>query len=141
MSTRIEELEAYNRAGIGIVALTLDIRLRQLSVGFENQWICGPALEPLDDWSDEDVAHNGLARDRIEDYVTTCVGGSAGVFLYNLAQRRHIQRSQGDAGLQMKHLRQMCQCAEPESDRAFAIAFALLGKTDDGDTEGTMLRL
>ena len=35
----------------------------------------------------------------------------------------------------------MWDCLEPEIDRAFAIAFGLLGHVDDGDPEGTMLRL
>ena len=138
---RIHELEAYHQAGIGVLAVKLDVRLQQLSVGFEKQWTSGPTLEPLENFRKEDVEHSSCNRDRVEDYLTASLGGSAGVFLFNLGRRRHFQRSHGDAGLEMKHLRRMWQCVEPEVDRAFGIAFALLSKFDDSDTEATLWRL
>lgn len=137
----LEEREAYHAAGIGVLAMKLHIPLRQLSIGFEHPWVVGPRLEPLEPWCAEEVIHDTFKRSRIEDYLTVCLGGTAGSFLYALGRRRHLQHSLGDAGLSMKYLRRTLACMEPEVDRAFAIAFALLGRFDDGDAEATLWRL
>jgi hypothetical protein len=141
MSTTIDEPQAYYQAGIGVLAVELDVGLRRLSVGYRHHETAEPTLEPLDVQSVRKGQLGSLEREQIEDYLTTCLAGSAAQFLYSLNRRCQLKQSFGAAGLEMKYLRRMWDCVEPETDRAFAIAFGLLGHVDDGDAEGTMLRL
>jgi hypothetical protein len=137
----LEEREAYYAAGIGVLAVKLDIRVLQLSIGYQHQWVSGPMLEPLEHLRMEDTAHCAGDQAEVENYLTAYLGGTAGVFVRLLTRRCHLQRSQGDAALHMKFLRRTLACDDPEVDRAFAIAFALLSRVDLGDTEATVWRL
>ena len=47
----------------------------------------------------------------------------------------------GEAGLEMKFLREVWQCLQREPDRAVAIICGSLGEYDDGDIEATTRRL
>ena len=73
--------------------------------------------------------------------MTALLAGSAASFLRAQEQRCQIKRSLGDAGLEMKFLREIWQCLQPEPDRAVAIVCGSLGKFDDGDAEATIRRL
>lgn len=137
----LEEREAYRTAGIGVLANKLDVRVVQLSIGVENQWLPGPLLEPLERLRDAELAFSESARMRVEDYVSAHLAGLAAEFLYVLARRRQLQKSQGDAVVHMKFWRRLLECGTPENDRAFAIAFGYLGKCDAGDSEATVYRL
>lgn len=96
---------AYYKAGIGVLAHKLSIGLRQLAIGFEHQFSSGPKLDCLQELSMEDVAFSESGRQDVEDYLTVCLGGTAGELIYVLANRRHLQRAQGDTAYLWKFWR------------------------------------
>ncbi len=78
---------------------------------------------------------------QVEDYATTLLAGSAASFLRVESQRCPLKRSLGDAGLEMRFLREVWQCLQREPDRAVSLICGSLGAFDDGDVEATTLRL
>lgn len=137
----LEAREAYRKAGVGVLAVKLEVRVLQLSIGFEHQWGSGPMLEPLEKLSAKDAAFSESGRMRVEDYVTSHLGGVAGELLYVLANRCHLRCSQGEEVIHWKFWRRTWECSDPEVDRAFAIAFAYLRNHDQGDAEASLWRL
>jgi hypothetical protein len=50
-------------------------------------------------------------------------------------------QSLGNADLELEQLREMWQCPEPETDRAFALVFGSFGQIDDGDGDAALYGL
>jgi hypothetical protein len=135
-----QDFRAYYWAGIAVLAIKSDIEIECLDVGDANGLNGKAILEPISS-SDMDVGLNSWKARKVEDYVTTLLAGSAASFIRVLGRRGHLKRSLGDAGLEMRFLREVWQCFQPEPDRAMAIICGSLGKYDDGDAEATFKRL
>jgi hypothetical protein len=135
------DTNAYYWAGIGIVAVKFDVKFKSLSLGDLDGHDGCAILEPVGNYCDLDVGMDPFKASKVEDYATTLLAGSAASYIRARDKRCHLKRSLGEAGLEIKFLRQIWQSLHREPDRAIAIIFGSLGAFDDGDTEGTTRRL
>ena len=134
-------MSEYYWAGIAVVASHFEIRVQHLSVGDEYCLDGSAMLEPLETWCDSDAGMNPFLMAKVEDYVTALLAGNAAAFIRESEERCQLKKSFGEGGLEMKFLRKVWQCLQPEPDRAAAIIVGFLGEYDDGDIEATVRRL
>lgn len=137
----IEVLAAHYKAGIGVAAATLGVRIRTLGMDYDAGARFGFSLEPLSSWigkKPESLAHRVSL---IEDYIVVCLSGDAARFICASTRRPHLRRSSAGAGPELKQLRLLWECLEPESERALVIALGTLPVLDEGDPEATIYRL
>jgi hypothetical protein len=131
----------YYWAGITVVASHFEIRVRHLSLGDEYGLDGAATLEPVETWCHSDAGMNPFRTARVEDYATALLAGHAAVFIRDSDERCQLKKAYGQAGLEMKFLRRVWQCLQPEPDRAVALIVGFLGEYDDGDVEATAQRL
>jgi hypothetical protein len=74
---------------------------------------------------------NPFKAAKVEDYATTLLAGSAASYIHVQDKRCRLKRSFGEAGLEMKFLRQLSQSVQREPDRAIAIIRGSLGVQSD----------
>ena len=139
--TGIEVLSAYYKAGIGVAAATIGVRIRTLGLEYDSGAKFGFSIEPLSNLIGQATQSMPQQIGLIEDYITVCLAGAAGRFAYSDARRGQVQRSMQGAAHELRQLRLLWECLEPESERAFIIALGTLPKLDEGDPEATMYRL
>jgi hypothetical protein len=135
------DFHVYYSAGIGVVAAKYGIEVQRISIGDENGLDGEVVLEPIGELCSLNVGLDYFKAMQVENYSTTLLAGSAASFIRVQDQRCHLKRSLGDAGLEMKFLREVWQCLQREPDRAVAIICGSLGAYDDGDIEATTRRL
>jgi hypothetical protein len=134
------DFHLYYRAGIG-VALKHGIEVKRISMDDEIGLDGESILEPIGESRSMNVGLDHSKAMQVESYATTLLAGSAASFIRVQGQCCHLKRSFGDAGLEMKFLREVWQCLQREPDRAVAIICGSLGDYDDGDVEATTRRL
>jgi hypothetical protein len=130
----------YYWAGIRVIAVKYGIEVQRISIGDQNGLNGEAVLEPVGKWCNLNVGLNYFKAMQVENYATTLLAGAAS-FIRVQDQRCHLRRSFGDAGLEIKFLREVWQCLQREPDRAAAIICGSLGEYDDGDVEATARRL
>lgn len=140
-SSGIEKLAAYYKAGIGVAAATFGVRIRTLGLEYDAGAKFGFSLEPLAEWLARDPESHEHRVELTAEYITVCLAGDAGRFIYAAARRRQLRRSREGAGPELRHLRLLWDCLEPESERALIVALGTLPKLDEGDAEASMYRL
>lgn len=139
--TRIEVLAAYYEAGIGVAAAAYGVQIQTLAIEYDAGAKFGFSIEPLAQWivrHPESFAHR---VELIEEYVTVCLAGDAGRFIHTESRRCQLQRSLQGAGPELRQLRLLWECLEPETERALVVALGTLPKLDDGDPEASVMRL
>ena len=122
------DFHIYYWAGIGVVAVKYGIEVQRISIGDENGLGGEAVLEPIGKWCSLNVGLDYFKAMQVENYATALLAGSAASFIRVQDQRCHLKRSLGDAGLEMKFLREVWQCLQREPDRAVAIICGSLGR-------------
>jgi hypothetical protein len=135
------DFHIYYWAGIGVSAVKYGIGIHRISIGDDHGLDGEAVLEPVGNWCDLNVGLDYFKAMQVENYISTLLAGSAASFIRVQDQRCHLKRSLGDAGLEMKFLREVWHCLQREPDRAVAIICGSLGAYDDGDVEATTQRL
>lgn len=138
---RLEDLEAHYLAGIGVAGVTLDLRIRILSLGYDPAAHHGFSIAPLAISPGSGFGDSYSHLQSIEDYITVCLAGAAGRYIRGVALRCHLKRSLGNTDLELAQLRQAWSASEPETERALIISLGHLHVADDGDMEASVLRL
>jgi hypothetical protein len=131
----------YYWAGIAVVAVKYDIDVVQISIGDELGIDGEVQLEPIGKCCNLNVGLDFFQALEVENYATALLAGSAASFIRVQERRCHLKRSYGNAGLEMKFLREVWECLQREPDRAVAIICGSLGEYDDGDVQATTQRL
>ena len=135
------QLNAQYCAGIGVIAVKFGITVKRLWIGNEEGSLCDALLEPINISRVADADLDYFRTMQIEDYATALLAGSAANFIREQDQLCHLKRSFGDAGLEMRFLREIWQGERRKPDRAMAIICGFLEEYDDGDIEATAKRL
>ena len=115
--------------------------MQRISICDQNGVNGEAVLEPIGKWCSLNVGLDYFKAMQVENYATALLAGSAASFIRVQDHRCHLKRSLGDAGLEMKFLREVWQCLQREPDRAVSIICGSLGDYDDGDVEATTRRL
>ena len=139
--TARNDLKPYYQAGIGVVANKFGIEVKRLSLKVIRGQASGVVLQPVQKWCKLNVFTDDFKILLLEEYVMTCLAGSAARYIRLDDLRGPLKKSLGSAGLELEQLRKMWQCSDAETDRAFALVFGSMGQIDDGDTDATLLRL
>jgi hypothetical protein len=134
------DLRPYYLAGIGVAATKFGIGLKLLSLQ-RGAAGSGAVLHPVRKWCKLDVSIDDFKILQLEEYIMTCLAGSAARCIRLEDLRGPLKQSLGNADLELEQLREMWQCSEPETDRAFALVFGSFGQIDDGDSDATLYRL
>lgn len=132
-----DHLAIYFNAGVAATAVHFEIGVKRVSLMLRNQRRDRPLLAPMDELAEIRRSANRNVRQAYVDYATVLLAGSAGRWL---GLERHLAYPRPHADLvrlEQAHLAEAQLCAEPETDRAFAIILARLSDVDDGDAATT----
>lgn len=135
-----EFLATYFNAATAAAAVRYGVRIKRISLKLRNGRRERPRLMPLTDYVQAYRGAIGVGQAHV-DYATTLLAGSVGHWL-GLERHLAYSRPQADLGrLEQAHLAEALMCAEPETDRAFAIILGRLNAIDGGDSVATFKRL
>jgi hypothetical protein len=132
------EREAYEQAGVAVVAHALRIPVYRLSVVGGGRL---PSLPSYEEWRiGQDRSEIGLLS-RTEDYVTTLLAGSVGHLILQEKCFNYRRPSTGRMHLKERRLAEARKGEGELNDRAFYLTFAWLWQADDGNADATIVRL
>lgn len=134
------ERDAYEQAGVAVVAHALQVPVHRLIVGGGNSTRL-PRLPRYEEWR---IGHKQEVNEllaRTEDYVTTLLAGSVGHLILQEKSFNYRRPSTGRRHLKERRLAEARAGEGMLNDRAIYLTFVWLRQADGGNVDTTIVRL